>query len=137
MLRTLQSPQRHFLRAIVVKKQKVQTHIQADGNKLYNFMIKLCLIDTMAAHGDVTMIPDPRSIKVKSGNSLHDYLQTCLWFDKNVGTRLATIPSDSKNCKGIQFADMLAGLIQAHYEDSDSACIKMLSSKVVVKTLFF
>ena len=32
------------LHAIVVKKQNVQPHIRRDGNKLYNYMIKLALI---------------------------------------------------------------------------------------------
>src|SRR5262249_43025828 len=80
------------LHAIVVKKQNVQAHIRTDSNKLYNYMIRLSLLDRMAKYDNVTMVPDPRSIKVKSGNSLHDYLLTELWFTKNVRTELQTRP---------------------------------------------
>src|SRR5262249_43252454 len=101
------------LHAVIVRKENVQEHIRKDENKLYNYMIRLSLVDHICKYDAVTMVPDPRSIKVKSGNSLHDYLQTELWFAKNVLTSLFTNPIDSKKCAGIQFADMLAGAIQA------------------------
>ena len=72
-----------FLHAIVVKKENVGAHIRKDGNKLYNYMLNLALIDRMAMHKHVVLVPDPRSIKVaESGNSLSDYLQTKLWLRK-------------------------------------------------------
>ena len=67
---------------ITVKKENVQAHIRADSNKLYNFMIKMLLLDHMAKLDHVVLVPDPRTIKVQSGNSLHDYLQTELWFTR-------------------------------------------------------
>ena len=33
-----------FIHAIVVKKQNVLAHIQADSNKLYNYMVRLALL---------------------------------------------------------------------------------------------
>jgi hypothetical protein len=68
------------LHAITVKKENVQPHIRTDANKLYNYMIRLSLLSRMRRHPEVLMIPDPRSIKVESGNSLPDYIQTLLWF---------------------------------------------------------
>src|ERR1035441_5537034 len=79
------------LHAIVVKKENVQAHIRTDSNKLYNYMIRLALLDKMAKHDVVTLVPDPRSIKVQSGNSLHDYLQMQLWFEKKATTKLITL----------------------------------------------
>ncbi len=64
------------LHIIVVNKLNVEPHIRQDPNKLYNYMVKLLLIDSMAQHDSISFTPDPRSIKVESGNSLHDYLQT-------------------------------------------------------------
>jgi len=81
--------------AICVEKQNVSSHIRTDSNKLYNYMIRLLLIDEMARHSKVQFFPDPRTIKVESGNSLHDYLQTTLWFDKEVSTKVVTTPIDS------------------------------------------
>ncbi len=100
------------LHGITVKKEYVESHIRTDENKLYNYMIRLSPLDCMATQDQVTLIPDPRSIKVESGNSLHDYLQIELWFTKQSKTVLTTTPLDSKSCRGIQFADMLAGLIE-------------------------
>lgn len=125
------------LHAIIVKKQNVQEHIRNDSNKLYNYMIRLSILDRMAAFDSVTLVPDPRSIKVKSGNSLHDYLLTELWFEKKVKTNLTTNPCDSKNCAGIQFTDMLAGLVQARFEDNCCADFRVLHPKMKLSCLFF
>lgn len=126
-----------FLHGIVVQKQNVMAHIRNDSNKLYNYMIRLSLLDRMAQHDVVTMVPDPRSIKVNSGNSLHDYLQIELWFTKKATTNLVTHPSNSKDCRGIQFADMLAGLVQSRYEDNESSNFQVLAPRITFSRLFF
>ena len=126
------------LHTLTVKKQNVGVHIQRDANKLYNYMIKLCLLGRMSEYDAVTLVPDQRSIKVKSGNSLHDYLQTELWLSKKVATLLSTHPLESKNCLAIQFADMLAGLVQARFEDDYLDDIRIIYSKAMaITTLFF
>jgi hypothetical protein len=126
-----------FLHGIVVQKINVMEHIRVDSNKLYNYMIRLSLLDRMAKHDVVTMVPDPRSIKVGSGNSLHDYLQTELWFTKKATTKLVTHPVNSKDCLGIQFADFLAGLVQSRYEDNESSNFQILSPRICLSRLFF
>jgi len=125
------------LHGITVNKQNVEPHIRNDENKLYNYMIRLCVLDCMAADTDVTFVPDPRSIKVESGNSLHDYLQLELWFTKKVKTLLKTQPQDSKSCRGVQFADMLAGLIQHRFEDGYAEHIRICVTRLRLKKLFF
>lgn len=125
------------LRAITVKKTNVQEHIANDSNKLYNYMIRLMLLDFMAKYDRVTLVPDPRSIKVKSGNSLTDYLQTELWFTKEVKTRLSACPQDSQLCLAIQFTDMLAGLVRCHHEDGEQKNFESLRPRVAVSRLFF
>lgn len=125
------------LHVITVKKENVAQHIRKDPNKLYNFMIRLSLLDCMATQEYVTMVPDPRSIKVESGNSLHDYLQIELWFTKGVKTELSTQPMDSRDCRGIQFADMLSGLVQTRFEDKYFEHIKLCVRYLRIKRLFF
>jgi hypothetical protein len=126
-----------FLHGIVVQKVNVMEHIRKDSNKLYNYMIRLSLLDRMAGHDVVTMVPDPRSIKVTSGNSLHDYLQTELWFTKKATTNLVTHNCDSKDSLGVQFADMLAGLVQSRYEDNESSNFQILAPRISLCRLFF
>lgn len=123
--------------SIVVDKQRVNPTFRADANLLYNYMIKICLIGEMRKHDQVTLIPDPRSIKIASGNSLHDYLQINLWYTEQVETKLVTSPQDSKKTLGLQFADMLAGATQHHFEDGNSAAWDSLSGHVALKRLFF
>lgn len=125
------------LLSITVKKENVLPHIRTDANKLYNYMIGLSLLNEMKNHENVTFIPDPRAIKVKSGNSMHDYLQTKLWFDKNSPTMLRTTPLESQSCKAIQVADMLAGAVQNHFEDGNSDAWEILSPHLQCKNLFF
>lgn len=123
--------------SITVKKENVQEHIRSDSNKLYNYMIGLSLVNEMSKHKNVTFMPDPRSIKVESGNSLHDYLQTQLWFEKQVPTILNTIPCDSSASLNIQFSDMISGIIQGHFEDGNSELWNILKDHIDFKTLFF
>lgn len=135
----LQSKHPHDIRyiSITVKKENVQQHIRADANKLYNYMIGLSLLNEMAKHNVITFIPDPRSIKVESGNSLYDYLQTQLWFEKQVATTLKTQPCDSASSRNVQFADMLSGVVQGHFEDGNSQPWSELRNSISYKTLFF
>lgn len=123
--------------AIVVKKQNVQPHIRGDGNKLYNYMIKLALIKKMATHDVVTLLPDQRSVKVKSGNSLPDYLQTELWFTEKAITTLICVPQDSAHSRGIQFADFVSGIVQARFETNESHAYQALATKIKLTQLFF
>lgn len=123
--------------SITVKKENVQPHIRSDANKLYNYMIGLSLLNEMSKHPSVIFVPDPRSIKVESGNSLHDYLQTQLWFEKQVATTLITTPCDSASSKNVQFSDMLSGIVQGHFEDGNSKPWSEIRSTISYKTLFF
>lgn len=125
------------LHAIIVKKENVGDHIRKDPNKLYNFMVRLSLLDCLCGYDEATLIPDARSIKVESGNSLHDYLQIELWFTKKVKTVLTTQPLESKNCLGVQFADMLSGIIQSCIEDRSLADYKIIEPVLKTKFLFF
>ncbi len=122
---------------MVVKKENVGKHIRKDPNKLYNFMTKLCLLDRMAIYEQVTLVPDPRSIKVESGNSLVDYLQIELWFTKGVRTVLISKPTDSRNSKELQFTDMLAGLVQNRFEDRRFEEIRTVLPVLRLNRLFF
>lgn len=125
------------LMSITVRKENVLQHIRSDSNKLYNYMMNLLLSKEMAKHTVVSLIPDQRSIKVSSGDSMHDYLQTQLWFELKAATQLETQPLDSSKCSGLQFSDMLAGMVQGHFEDNKSACVDLLRGHVQMHKLFF
>ena len=121
---------------ITVRKENVQDHIRSDSNKLYNYMIRLMLLSKMRHEKEVVIVPDPRSIKVESGNSLPDYLQTLLWFHLRCETKLRMQPIESHKCLGIQFTDMLAGSIQAAAEDGNSDYLNIISPCLRPRRLF-
>ena len=126
-----------ILHAIVVKKQNVSAQVHGDSLKLYNFMVRAALLKTMAQHSVVTLIPDARNTKNLNGNSLHDYLQTELWFAEEVETKLVTTPLISAACKGIQLADILAGIVHSHFEDKPSCDFETIRPKLNLKQLSF
>ena len=123
--------------SITVLKTNVNEHIRRDCNRIYNYMIRLSLIDEMCKYGNINFIPDPRSIKIESKTSLHDYLDMFLMFDKGTTSILNTKPCDSANNRNIQFADMLAGAVQNHHEDTISGPWHILEPHVDAKTLYF
>lgn len=122
---------------MTVYKPNVMPHIQADPNKLYNYMVGLLLLPTMKQYDHVCFVPDSRSVKVKSGNSLHDYLQTKLWFDEGATTELDTKPSESTNNRPLNFADYLCGTFQSHFEDGASVPHTTLAPYTSFSSLFF
>ncbi len=137
VIHLLQTHQEIKIRSITVNKQNVQEHIRGDGNKIYNYMIGLLLLDEIANEDKVTLMPDPRSIKVKSGNSLLDYLQIKLWFDLSSKTILdiSSIPSDK--CDNLKFIDIVTHIIWCRFENNDATYLKMLNPYIKYKSLFF
>lgn len=123
--------------AITVNKQNVQNHIRRDANKLYNYMTKFALLDFIDHHPEVYFVPDIRTIKVASGNSLFDYLQTTLWFERGSQTILHNQPGQSDKMLNLQFADNLAHIIWKKHEDNDRAAFDILRPKLAHKELFF
>lgn len=125
------------LYSITVYKPNVSSHIRTDANKLYNYMIELRLLDAFAAEPHVTLVPDPRSIKVESGNSLIDYLQTRLWFYKGVPTQIELRTEYSERSLNLQFTDMLSNTIWRKFERGANVPADRLLAKAKASHLFF
>jgi hypothetical protein len=123
-------------KSIVVNKQGVNENLRRDSNKLYNYMLKLLLLDEMKKHPRITLIPDPRSIKVESGNCLQHYLEMQL-YEAQVPTKLELLHQDSKSCLNLQFVDMLAGTVGTHFECNKSKYLQLLSTNIEIRKLFF
>lgn len=126
-----------YFASITVYKPRVQAHIRSDPNKLYNYMIGLMLLPFMEKFDQVQFYPDARSIKVKSGNSLHDYLQTQLWFERKATTELETLLCDSSKIRALQFTDYISGVFQSFYEDGLKEPRDLLEPVALCKRLYF
>lgn len=122
---------------VVVQKEKVAHHIRLDPNKLYNYMIKRAFAEKLSYYEFVMLNIDQRSMKVESGNSLHDYLQTEIWFSYHTPTLLETTQCDSKHHLSVQLADILSGIVQSHFEDNKSQAFNMIEHQLKLDKLFF
>lgn len=122
---------------ITVTKENVNDHIRADANKLYNYMVNFATLDLIKTFPVVNFIPDPRTIKVASGNSLVDYLQTQLWFELNVSTTLIHMPMESKVNLNLQFIDFISHIVWRRYEYNEYDFYKKIKPYISEKHLFF
>ena len=123
--------------SITTNKRNVKEHIRQDPNKLYNYMIGLILPKKIKRFKNITFIPDERSIKVKSGNSLADYLQIKLWFDLKSKTRIENKPQESHRNLNLQFIDWVTHIIWEWYEDKDFTAFEIIRRRVELLDLFF
>jgi len=123
--------------AITVNKRKVKKHIRNDPNKLYNYMISLVLPKKIKQQKIITLIPDERSIKVASGNSLIDYLQIKLWFELNSETVIEYYPLESHTSLNLQYIDWISYIIWKRYEDKESKVLDILKKRIELHQLFF
>ncbi|MFH1654911.1 MAG: DUF3800 domain-containing protein [Pseudomonadota bacterium] len=78
-----------------------------------------------------------KSVKVKSGNSLTEYLKTKLWFENDSSTQLDVHPVYSSHSLNIQFVDILCNCIWRSYEYKDQTFVNVLSKNLNLKPLFF
>jgi Protein of unknown function (DUF3800) len=122
---------------IVAKKENVQAHIRCDPNKLYNYMCGLVIPAHVKGEMEFEFLPDKRSIKVKSGNSLSDYLQTVIWFDYLLTTKLINNPLESDKNYNLQFVDWISHCVWSHFEDEETNIYNTLLPAIKVRRLFF
>lgn len=122
---------------IIVKKENVQTHIRTDANKLYNYMCKLVVIDHVNGANEIEFIPDKRSIKVESGNSLSDYLQIVLWFERGSTAKFVNHPMESHQCYSLQVVDWIANCVWSHFEDGETKVFKEICKRIKIRQLYF
>jgi hypothetical protein len=122
---------------ITVKKENVQPHIRSDANKLYNYMVNFAILQEICDCPVVDFIPDPRTIKVASGNSLVDYLKVKLWFELNSATIIKHIPVESKKNLTLQFIDFIAHVVWSRYENREYNPYRLLRTHIKERHLFF
>lgn len=122
---------------IRVNKNNVDEHIRQDPNKLYNYMASLVVPEYVTAYKEVDFIPDERSIKVKSGNSLADHLQIKLWFECKCKTKLINKPSVSHLNYNLQFVDWISNCVWINFENKIDQPFIILSPFIKHRPLFF
>lgn len=122
---------------ITVFKENVEDHIRQDANKLYNFMAALIVPEYIISKTVVDFIPDERTIKVKSGNSLVDHLKTKIWFERGGKTKILNKPGRSHEQYNLQFIDWISHCVWKKFEHKDSYFFDILIPFINHRKLFF
>ena len=100
-------------------------------------MVNFALLDKIKKCSAVDFIPDPRSIKVRSQNSLVDYLQTKLWFEHNSAMIIRYKPMESHLNINLQFADFVSHIIWNRHENNKFDAFNILKPYISIRHLFF
>jgi len=100
-------------------------------------MCKLVVIDHVKNVQEFDFVPDKRAVRVQSGNSLSDYLQTVLWFECNTSAVINNHPQESHKNYDLQFVDWIANCVWAHYEDGETTVYREITRHAAVRQLFF
>jgi hypothetical protein len=126
-----------IIKSITTNKQKVNPGLRKDGNILYNYMIERSLLYHISKFPIVKLVRDNKTIKVKSINSLADYLRVSLAFRRNSTTELIDIPTESHLCRNLIFIDWVSYIIWSHFEYGKHHPFLELSPNVITQRFLF
>ena len=117
LLKKLVSVDDHSISYIVADKNNIRNKkLFEDKNLIYNYLFQW-LIKSIIKNSseDIDIILDNHSIKVKSINSLRDYIKIKAYAEWGVTSNISIRYIDSKDCKAIQIADIIANVVYGHY----------------------
>jgi len=100
-------------------------------------MIKLSVLDKIVHRPKATFYRDERSIKVASGNSCIDYLQTVIWFEANSETEVIDRPTKSHTDLNIILVDWITHMVWSRYEYNRLTHFDLLTPILNNRRLFF
>lgn len=118
---------------LVVEKARVS--LLRNGypqNLIYNYFTKLLVDDIFAAHRNKTQITlDERSTKIKSANSLRDYLLIDAYANFNKKRdEIEILQADSRMVNNLQLADLIAGTVYQAYTRHQRHFLDLMRCKI-------
>jgi len=106
----------HSISYIVADKNHIEPKLFEDKNVCYNFLFSILIENTIRQTKDnITILLDNHSTKVKSINSLADYIKIKAYTQWGFVNNLHVSYVDSKHSKIIQAVDVAANAIYAKY----------------------
>ncbi|MDO4223882.1 MAG: DUF3800 domain-containing protein [Acinetobacter sp.] len=130
------------LRSITVNKQNVTERFIQNPNILYNYMVKVLLLETICQSEYVDFMPDRRSERINAKWNMGEYLNQMIHeasIEQNIINKNCSItPTNSAKCLELQFIDFFAGLVWAKYEFADLRIDEFIRShKLIDHQLLF
>lgn len=118
---------------LVVEKARVS--LLRNGypqNLIYNYFTKLLVDDIFAAHRNKTQITlDERTTKIKSANSLRDYLLIDAYANFNKKRdEIEILQADSRMVNNLQLADLIAGTVYQAYTRHQRHFLDLMRCKI-------
>jgi len=107
----------HSISYIVVDKNHISNmKLFEDKNLIYNYIFQHLIKPIIkSSSGDLEIILDNHTVKVKSVNSLSEYIKIKAYAEWNVTSNIHIRYMDSRHCKLLQMADVIANCIYGHY----------------------
>lgn len=135
ILNKLCSANDYTISYIVADKLNVDNKkILEDKNLCYNYLFSLLVKKTIkSAEEDVTLLLDNHSTKVKSINSLADYIKIKAYTQWGFIHNLGIYYVDSKSSKVVQATDVISNAIYAKYIYKKEHFYKMLTISESIK----
>lgn len=116
--------------SVTLDKRTINWPLRRDRSRLFYHVCRHVLPDKIKREPKVTFIPDKRSVKVKNGTLLADYLQTELWFEYDSDTIIENSPLERLNSLNLQFLDWVGHIIWKKYEDHEIKAYDILKRRV-------
>lgn len=105
-----------------------------DNNILFNFLFSFLIKDVFKANiDDINICLDNRIQKVSSNNSLKDYIKTKARGEWGFEKEMDISYFDSKKCKTIQIADLVASCIRKKYVHKKDGLYNQLNIKKSIR----
>lgn len=117
------------------EKRALSPHVHQMPETLYNYMARSAFAGAFNSYNKALIIPDQRSIKKSMSTNLRAYLQAETWFSDKSPCVISYEPRESHRELGVQFADMLAGVADAHFSHNKSDPWNALMPALVHKTI--
>ena len=116
--------------SIVMNKSKVFSRIKDDKNILYNYVLGLILVPYIINQQDVDILVDRRTVSVRSGFKLDDYLEYKVWYENLADVNMNISHEDSKHNLGIQVVDVISYAIFRKYESGDVSYYNLIRHRI-------
>lgn len=107
----------HNISYVVVDKHNIDNKkLFEDKNLLYNYVFQWLIKPVLrGTNEDVDILIDNHSTKVKSINTLCDYIRIKAYAEWGITSNVSIRYCDSKTSKIVQMADVIANVVYGHY----------------------
>ena len=134
LLRKIATVHDYSVSYVVADKNHIDPLLFKDKNVLYNYIYQW-VIEPIAKTSteSISILTDNHSLRVGSKNSLADYIKAKAYFEWGVKNPISLQYYDSKTCRAIQVADLMANTVFSKYMQNKDHLYNFLKIKNSIK----